>query len=214
MVSRSLLALVRCHSVEWRHRASRSSQTSRSGGRFRVPVQSSTELRLLQSMTFVGGRAHLQACGATPLLRFWLLQHCPTAESTCEAFPRRGPGLPLPVRSVPRVSHPPDGFLLGQSARPCFMPERSWSSIPFRASILVRSRDRLSAIRCPPAVHASGSRPPPAGWRRPPRRGVHAAPGCSRGRSGPFVGPTWRWEVARLQGLAPRNESGALLTGG
>jgi hypothetical protein len=133
LVSRSLLALVRCHSVEWRHGASRSSQTSRSGGRFRVPVQSSTELRLLQSMTFVGGRAHLQACGATPLLRFWLLQHCPTAESTCEAFPRRGPGLPLPVRSVPRVSHPLDGFLLGQSARPCFMPERSWSSLPYRA---------------------------------------------------------------------------------
>jgi hypothetical protein len=58
LVSRSLLALVRCPSVEWRHGASRSSQTSRSGGRFRVPVQSSAELRLLQSMTFVGGRAH------------------------------------------------------------------------------------------------------------------------------------------------------------
>jgi len=42
-------------------------------------------------------------------------------------------GLPLPLRSVLRVSHPPDGFLLDKPARPCFVPERSWSSKPFRA---------------------------------------------------------------------------------
>lgn len=54
---------------------------------------------------------------------------------------------------------------------------------PSELSILDRSSDRLSTIRCPPAVHASESLPPPTGWRRPPRRGVQAAPECSRSSS-------------------------------
>jgi hypothetical protein len=43
------------------------------------------------------------------------------------------PGLPHPVRSAFRVFHPLDGLLLERATRPCFMPERSWSSVPFRA---------------------------------------------------------------------------------
>jgi len=55
----------------------------------------------------------------------------PSAHTSSSSPP--DPGLPHPVRSVLRVSHPPDDFLLDVPAWPCFMPERSWSSTPYRA---------------------------------------------------------------------------------
>jgi hypothetical protein len=42
------------------------------------------------------------------------------------------PGLPHPVRSASRVSHPLDGLLLSTASRPCFMPETLMGFQPFR----------------------------------------------------------------------------------
>jgi hypothetical protein len=143
-----------CVSVETRRCASRSSRASRRVGASRCPSGPSTELRLLQSMTVVGGRACSVACRATPLMRF----QAPAALSSESSPPaatiarRAPPGLPHPVRSVLRVSHPPDGFLLDKPARPCSMPERSWSSSPYRAFSSSGAVSPLG-VRCLPALH-------------------------------------------------------------
>jgi hypothetical protein len=42
------------------------------------------------------------------------------------------PGLPHPVSSASRVSHPLDGLLLSTASRPCFMPETLMGFTPFR----------------------------------------------------------------------------------
>lgn len=54
----------------------------------------------------------------------------PGSFSTVQPVESTGAGLPRLLRSVLRVSHPLDGFLLVRSTGPCFMPVRSWSSFP------------------------------------------------------------------------------------
>jgi len=71
-------------------------------------VAPSSELRLLQSVTERGGYALscFSAClrSASPEVS--------GSFSTCLSSSPLCPGLPHPVRSASRVSHPPDGFLL------------------------------------------------------------------------------------------------------
>jgi hypothetical protein len=95
-----------CRSVERRRCASRFSRASRRDERVESPSGPSTELRLLQSLTVVGGRASCLGMprGASPEVS--------GSSSTTQLSSPLNPGLPRPVRSVLRVSHPLDGFLL------------------------------------------------------------------------------------------------------
>jgi len=128
---------------------------------------------------------------AAPLMRFV----APSALSN-----RLSPliaGLPGPLRSVPRVSHPLDGLLLGRSTRPCFMPERSWSSNTLQSFFLVRSRN---ASRRPHALLPFTST-------------THDRHGDPLVAAQPRkVAPAWGL-VVWLQGLAPRNELVAIAVG-
>jgi hypothetical protein len=74
----------------------------------------------------------------------------PSAQSSKSSPP--DPGLPRPVRSVLRVSHPLDGFLLDKPSRPCCMPVRSWSSTPYRAFSSLGAVPPLDGL-CPLALH-------------------------------------------------------------
>jgi len=83
----------------------------------------SAELRLLQSMTR-SGRPRFRGMlrGASREVR--------GSSSTTYPSSPLFPGLPHPVRSVSRVSHPPDGFLLDGLPGLVSCRERSWSSCP------------------------------------------------------------------------------------
>lgn len=110
--------------------------------------------------------------------------------STVQSSESTYAGLPHPLRSVLRVSHPLDGFLLGRSTRPYFMPERSWSSIPFRALSSSGAVTPLGVLM--PSCHSP----------RPLTTGTEI---LSWLRSLVKVAPAWGL-VVWLQGLAPRNE--------
>lgn len=130
-----------------------------------------------------------------------LLQHDPPAESTHPEFASPGTfrlqGFAPSWRFAPR-----------QATRPCSMPERSWSRMPFRA---FPSSGAVSPLddRCLLAVgvrrdagwagegHAGTARPCPQG---PPAPRDGLASLVRLGLCGFSVG-------ARLQGLAPRSES-------
>jgi hypothetical protein len=81
-------------------------------------------LRLLQSLTT---RRRPQHCCsfAVPLMRFGPLQHTGHAGRTFD-----NPGLPHPVRSAFRVSHPPDGFPSHAPSALFQTAEHSWGSTP------------------------------------------------------------------------------------
>jgi len=80
------------------------------------------------------------------------------------------PGLPHPVRSVPRVFHPLDGFLLDSLPGLVSCRERSWSSKPFRAFPSSGAVVPLDTP-CLPAIHRDAFRRPtfPSGLQIPVR---------------------------------------------
>jgi hypothetical protein len=93
----------------WISRSSRSGENARRHSAL-------MELRLLQSLT-TRWRPRLCCSFAVPLMRFGPLQHMRNTGFTFD-----NPGLPHPVRSASRVSHPPDGFPPRAPPRPCCMP--------------------------------------------------------------------------------------------
>jgi hypothetical protein len=118
------------------------------------------------------------------------------------------PGLPHPVRSVSRVSHPHDGLLLDRL--PGLVPCRSALGVGCPSEPFPRPEPcRLSTTRCPPAVGFRRD----AGSAGEGRRGT--AQPCPQGTPAPrdglasLVRPGLRGSSvgARLQGLAPRSES-------
>jgi hypothetical protein len=78
-------------------------------------------------------RVHTCLPGFRPLLRSQM------AASTPRSFRRTTPGLPHPVRSVSRGSHPPDGFLRNHPCRLVSSSSRTWGSS--LQSLLAKSRN-------------------------------------------------------------------------
>lgn len=168
------------------------------------PLRSSTDGRLPRKVTrAVSTRARRAATSPEVL---GLLQHDPPSEST---GPHRSlgaahAGMPLPLRSVSRVSHPPDGLLLGRLAT-VFRSQRSWSPTPFRAHARPERR-HLSAPPCPPAVHRTTA-PARHDWRASALAPCTAGPDCrDASRESCLRAAGARCGAARLQGLAPRVE--------
>jgi len=116
------------------------------------------------------------------------------SSSTCQLSSPLNPGLPHPVRSVPRVFHPLDGFRLDSLPGLVSCRERSWSSMPFRAfpsSGAVVPLDTLCLL----AIHRDD--------RTPADMTLGTADPCEdRSVSGALM--VW------LQGFAPRSESVAV----
>jgi hypothetical protein len=120
LVRRTLLTLATCAAeaaaaspsarCRWVPRSSRSGAGTRGH-------HALVELHPLQSLT-TRWRPRICCSFAVPLMRFGPLQHTRNA-----GFTINDPGLPHPVRSASRVSHPPDGLPPRTPPRPCFMPQ-------------------------------------------------------------------------------------------
>jgi len=159
-----------------------------------------TELRPLQSMTAAGRRTPWYARGATAS------HEVRGSFSTVHLASPLNPGLPHPVRSAYRVSHPLDGLLL--TRLPGLVSCRSAHGVPALQSFpLARSSDAsrrpMPSCRWPDSrtVRTRGS----DGNSTSPPRGA-AARFANRNRH-PFTAVAKHPRPARLQGLAPRDES-------
>lgn len=82
---------------------------------------------------------HHDARAHTSLPGFPPLQRSQMAASTPHSSRRTNPGLPHPVRSVSRASHPPDGLLRNHPCRLVSSDSRSWGSS--LQSLLAKSRN-------------------------------------------------------------------------
>jgi hypothetical protein len=112
-----------------------------------------TELNLLQSLTTAGGRTTCMLCSASH-------EVCGSFSTTHLPSPQI-PGLPHPVRSAYRVSHPLDGLLLDRL--PGLVSCRSAHGVP-----ALRAFPSLGAVapldaRFPPAVDSSNRPTEPEG---------------------------------------------------
>jgi hypothetical protein len=129
--------------------------------------------------------------------------------STSTSRVHQDPGLPHPVRSASRVSHPPDGLLLDWP--PGLVSCRSAHGVPTLQSLaLARSRDASRRPMPPcrsPQQHGTGGRASPA-TRNPLHHRPRGTPPNVRtpggARSRPPAKPA---EAARLRGVTPRGES-------
>jgi hypothetical protein len=115
-------------------------------------------------------------------------------------------GLPHPLRSVSRVSHPPDGFLLDRLTG--LVSCRSAHGVPHPSELFPHTElPRLSARAGPLAVHARSG----PGASRLMRVDVfgegHAACRPPAGGGDPFTTSAGACCEARLQGFVPRGES-------
>jgi len=135
------------------------------------------------------------ACRAAPLVRFL----APSAQSTGPS--PRFAGLPHPLRSASRVSHPPDGFLLDRL--PGLVSCQSAHGVPSLQSFsLARSRtasrrpDALLSLRTNRAYGPEG----------PPRR-----PGTTRSTDCLTSRKCCRSDTFSIRTLGPKADSRALL---